>query len=35
MALIEKLRAAGADKSRVPEFLATVIKDIIAKAGLT
>jgi len=35
IALIEKLREAGADKSRVPEFLATVIEGIIAKAGLT
>ncbi len=32
IALIEKLRAAGTDKSRVPEFLGTAIKDIIAKA---
>ncbi len=31
VALIEKLRAAGADKSRVPRFLDLVIKDIIAK----
>jgi len=31
IALIEKLRAAGADESRVPEFLGTAIKDIIAK----
>jgi len=31
IALIEKLRAAGADKSRVPRFLDLVIKDIIAK----
>lgn len=31
IALIEKLRAAGADKSRVPSFFDTVIKDIIAK----
>jgi putative ATP-dependent endonuclease of OLD family len=35
IALIEKLREAGADKSRVPKFLATVIEGIIAKAGLT
>ena len=32
IALIEKLRAAGADKSRVPPFLEAAIKDIIAKA---
>jgi len=32
IALIEKLRTAGTDKSRVPEFLGTAIKDIIAKA---
>ncbi|MFC1713301.1 ATP-dependent endonuclease [Candidatus Poribacteria bacterium] len=32
IALIEKLRAAGADKSRVPEFFGTIIEDIIAKA---
>lgn len=31
IALIEKLRSAGADESRVPEFLGTAIKDIIAK----
>jgi hypothetical protein len=31
IALIEKLRAAGADKSRVPRFLDLAIKDIIAK----
>ena len=31
-ALIEKLRAAGADESRVPQFLSTAINDIIAKA---
>jgi len=30
-ALIEKLRAAGADESRVPQFLSTAIDDIIAK----
>ena len=29
--LIEKLRAAGVDKSRVPKFLNLAIKDIIAK----
>ena len=32
IALIEKLRTAGADKSRVPPFLEAAIKDIIAKA---
>jgi putative ATP-dependent endonuclease of OLD family len=32
IALIEKLRAAGADKSRVPKFLGTAIEDVIAKA---
>jgi len=32
IALIEKLRAVFADKSRVPQFLETAIKDIIAKA---
>lgn len=32
IALIEKLRAAGANKSRVPEFFGTAIKNIIAKA---
>lgn len=32
IALIEKLRAAGTDKSRVPGFLGTAIKDVIAKA---
>ena len=32
IALIEKLRATGMDKSRVPQFLDTAIKDIIAKA---
>ena len=31
IALIEKLRSVGADESRVPEFLGTAIKDIIAK----
>ena len=31
IALIKKLRSAGADESRVPEFLGTAIKDIIAK----
>jgi len=35
VALTEKLRTAGADKSRVPKFLATVIEDIITKAELT
>ena len=35
IALIKKLRAVGSDKSRVPKFLAKVIEDIIAKAGLT
>jgi len=33
IALIEKLRAAGADKLRVPPFLEAAIKDIIAKAS--
>jgi putative ATP-dependent endonuclease of OLD family len=32
IALIEKLRTSGADKSRVPPFLEAAIKDIIAKA---
>jgi len=32
IALIEKLRVAGADKSRVPQFFKTTVKDIIAKA---
>jgi len=32
IALIEKLRTAGADKSRVAPFLEAAIKDIIAKA---
>jgi len=32
MALIEKLRAGGANKSRVPQFLSTTINDIVAKA---
>ena len=32
IALIEKLRTARADKSRVPPFLEAAIKDIIAKA---
>jgi putative ATP-dependent endonuclease of OLD family len=31
IALIEKLRAEGADKSRVPQFLSQAITDIIAK----
>jgi putative ATP-dependent endonuclease of OLD family len=31
IALIEKLRAEGADKSRVPQFLGLAITDIIAK----
>lgn len=31
IALIEKLRAEGADQSRVPQFLGLAIKDIIAK----
>lgn len=31
IALIEKLRAEGADQSRVPQFLALAVKDIIAK----
>ena len=31
IALIEKLRAAGADESRVPQFLSTAIDDIVAK----
>jgi len=31
MALIEKLRAVGADESRVPQFLGTAIDDIVAK----
>jgi len=29
MALIEKLRAGGANKSRIPNFLETSIKDIV------
>ncbi len=33
IALMEKLRAGKADSSRVPEFLAKVITDIIAKAA--
>lgn len=33
IALIEKLRVAGADKSRVPRFLELAIRDIIAEAG--
>jgi len=32
IALIDRLRVTPADKSRVPEFLKTVIEDIIAKA---
>jgi len=32
MALIEKLRERGASKSRVPQFFATVINDVIAEA---
>ena len=32
-ALIEKLRAAGADESRVPQFFSTAINDIIAKTA--
>jgi len=31
LALIEKLRAEGADQSRVPQFLGLAVKDIIAK----
>lgn len=31
IALIEKLRAEGADQSRVPQFLGLAVKDIIAK----
>jgi len=34
-ALIEKLRTAGADKSRVPHFFEVAIKDIIKKASTT
>jgi putative ATP-dependent endonuclease of OLD family len=33
IALIEKLRAAGIDESKVPQLLKTVIEDIIVKAG--
>ncbi len=33
LALIEKLRASGADKSRVPMFLDKVLKDVVAKVG--
>lgn len=32
--LLEKLRATGADATRVPPFFATIINDIIAKAAL-
>ena len=32
-ALIEKLRAAGADESRVPQFFSTAINNIIAKTA--
>ena len=33
ISLIEKLRAAEADAARVPQFFATAINDVIAKAG--
>lgn len=33
IALIEKLRALGADVARVPQFFATAINDVIAKAA--
>jgi len=31
IALVEKLRAEGADQSRVPQFLSLAVKDVIAK----
>ena len=34
IALIEELRATGADESRIPAFLSTVINDIIEKASI-
>jgi putative ATP-dependent endonuclease of OLD family len=34
VALLDKLRAIGADTTRVPPFFATIINDIIAKAAL-
>jgi len=34
VALVEKLRVAGVDASRVPKFFATIINEIVAKAAL-
>jgi hypothetical protein len=33
IALIEKLQATSSDASKVPQFLQTVIEDVIAKAS--